>query len=281
MSELPPTGDLSPRAAPSAPTLAPGITVDWRRVHLWQIQPVRDALVIAAVIGLFRLGYTARVVTVPLLVAMLLAYLFEPLVRRLTRSRVMSRQGAALSIILFVAVAVVVPLTLGVVFAVVQGARAAENVAVNIQRVQRSASAPGDAALLSQVPPGPWRSIRDSVVRANAQEAVVAPPSPATAPEDAATPAEPRPEAPPRTGEPGASAQEGAAAAAPRARTRDDVDRLMDWAVGWTAANIEAVAKAVGRQAIGTGADALAAAVRTVGTVGYLALEAFLTAFFF
>lgn len=49
-------------------------------MHLWQIQAVRDVLLVAAVVGLIWLGYALRTVTVPLLVALLLAYLFEPFI---------------------------------------------------------------------------------------------------------------------------------------------------------------------------------------------------------
>ncbi len=54
-------------------------------LHLWQFQAVRDAMLVASVAGLVWLGYALRAVTVPLLVALLLAYLFEPLVARLSR----------------------------------------------------------------------------------------------------------------------------------------------------------------------------------------------------
>ena len=54
------------------------------RLHLWHIQAVRDVLVVAGVLAIFWAGYALRAVTVPLLVALLLAYLFEPLIRRLT-----------------------------------------------------------------------------------------------------------------------------------------------------------------------------------------------------
>jgi len=56
-----------------------------QHLHLWQIQAVRDVIFIAAAVTLVWLGYAMRTVTVPLLVALLLAYLFEPLVVRLSR----------------------------------------------------------------------------------------------------------------------------------------------------------------------------------------------------
>jgi predicted PurR-regulated permease PerM len=54
--------------------------IGWRDLHLWQIQPVRDVLLGLAIVGLFLLGDATSVVTVPLLLAILFAYLFEPVI---------------------------------------------------------------------------------------------------------------------------------------------------------------------------------------------------------
>ncbi len=61
------------------------------RLHLWQIQAVRDLLLAGVLALVVWLGYAMRAVTVPLLVALLLAYLFEPLVARLTARRAGTR----------------------------------------------------------------------------------------------------------------------------------------------------------------------------------------------
>ncbi|MDP7008734.1 MAG: AI-2E family transporter [Phycisphaerales bacterium] len=53
---------------------------DVSKLHLWQIQWVRDSFLILAVIAGVWIGYVMRDITVPLLVALLLAYLFEPLI---------------------------------------------------------------------------------------------------------------------------------------------------------------------------------------------------------
>ncbi len=58
---------------------------DWSRLHLWQIQGVRDLLLLALVIGIVRLGASLSVVTVPLLLGLGLAYAFEPLIVSVTR----------------------------------------------------------------------------------------------------------------------------------------------------------------------------------------------------
>jgi predicted PurR-regulated permease PerM len=87
----------------------------WQRVHLWQIQAVRDLLLIAAAIGVVWLGYVLSAVTVPLLVALGLAYLVEPLVAWLMRAVPgLGRRGAVLSMMAIMAVSLVLGLVLTV-----------------------------------------------------------------------------------------------------------------------------------------------------------------------
>ncbi|MDI9403383.1 MAG: AI-2E family transporter [Limnohabitans sp.] len=90
-----------------------------RGLHIWQIQSIRDLLVIAAVAGTVWIGYTLRTVTVPLLIALTLAYLFEPVVARLAQWKRMNRPlavGCILALLggaLTLMVAIVVPLAVG------------------------------------------------------------------------------------------------------------------------------------------------------------------------
>jgi predicted PurR-regulated permease PerM len=90
-----------------------------RSLHIWQIQSVRDLLVIAAIAGTVWIGYTLRTVTVPLLIALTLAYLFEPVVARMAKWKRMNRPLAVACIltllggVLAVMVAIVVPLAVG------------------------------------------------------------------------------------------------------------------------------------------------------------------------
>ncbi len=85
-------------------------------VHVWQIQAVRDILVVAAALGIVWTGYVLRAVTVPLLIALLLAYLFEPLVSKLsrsprvTRARVVSGLMALVVVLVLATLSVVIPL---------------------------------------------------------------------------------------------------------------------------------------------------------------------------
>lgn len=60
---------------------------DVTKLHLWQIQWVRDSFLILAIILCVWLGYAMRDITVPLLVALLLAYLFEPLISFLEHNK--------------------------------------------------------------------------------------------------------------------------------------------------------------------------------------------------
>ncbi len=90
------------------------------RLHLWEVQSVRDMLVILAVFGLVYVGYWMRSVTVPLLIALTLAYLFEPVVRRLCRFRGITRPGAVLIILLAGGVGVTFAVTFTVPIAIGQ-----------------------------------------------------------------------------------------------------------------------------------------------------------------
>ena len=73
----------SPAGAPQGQAL--------RRLHLWQIQALRDMAVIGGLVLLVLCGYWLRAVTVPLLIALALAYLFEPVVKHFTERRGYSR----------------------------------------------------------------------------------------------------------------------------------------------------------------------------------------------
>ena len=89
------------------------------KLHLWQIQGVRDALVIATFVVIFYAGYAMRSVTVPLLIAFGLAYLVEPIVESLCQRLRMSRPAAVGTIMataglgLLVALVIAVPIVIG------------------------------------------------------------------------------------------------------------------------------------------------------------------------
>ncbi len=102
---------------------------DPRTAHLWHLQPVRDILVIGIVAGTVYAGYAMRTVTVPLLVALALAYLVEPVVARMTRWRGFSRPVAvttilaALGTVLAVLLAIVIPIAVGQTLSFASGLR--------------------------------------------------------------------------------------------------------------------------------------------------------------
>jgi len=93
---------------------------DLTKLHLWQIQWVRDLFLLLIVVFGIWLGYAMRDITIPLLVALLLAYLFEPLISFLAehpkfplgRIPVISGILLLLSAGLLIVLAVTVPLVI-------------------------------------------------------------------------------------------------------------------------------------------------------------------------
>jgi predicted PurR-regulated permease PerM len=260
----------------------------WYRLHLWEIQPIRDALLLAAIVGLIVLGYELSIVTVPLLLALLLAYLFEPLVRYVARRKWMTRQGAALAIVFLAAAIIVTPVVLGTGFAIVQAINYSRELIRNVEAVQASVKNPDDAAALAAVPPGGWRSIRDTVVEAQKEDAASGRSFPAPPPADpsAQPPTEASPAKDPAAGPDAAPAEPAATIeepddGGPFEETRSAFRRAAAWTFHWFQENGDAFIQSVGKRALGTGADAALAAVGAVTSVGFLLFFGFLTAFFF
>jgi len=94
----------------------------WSRLHLWQVQYVRDILMILGVIALFWLGQKLSIVTVPVLLAILFAYLFEPVIQWLMRRTRLKRHGAVASILVAIVLFIVVPGALALSYGAIQGA---------------------------------------------------------------------------------------------------------------------------------------------------------------
>lgn len=107
-TQKPSPADPSPGEADASPEPGPA----WWTLHLWQIQGVRDVLVIAGVIALVWLGYAMRSVTTPLLVALGLAYLFEPVIGWITRRWGISRAVTVSSLLLMLVGGVLITLVL-------------------------------------------------------------------------------------------------------------------------------------------------------------------------
>lgn len=106
-----------------------------RRLHLWQIQGVRDIVLVAAVVTLLWIGYAMRVVTVPVLVAFGLAYLVEPLVQRMTAAGRMRRSLAVTVILIVAGIGIAVATTL--VVPVIWGQTNALMLELKTRRVQQ------------------------------------------------------------------------------------------------------------------------------------------------
>ncbi len=240
-----PTSKQSPPREPAAANL-----------HLWQIQWVRDLLIIASIVGVVYLGYQIRLVTVPMLLALALAYLFEPLVRWLRRKNICSRRVAAVGIVVTTALLFVVPLTIGGGFAVVQGARAVTDIATNVSKVQKSLETPADDSLRAVVPPGAWLRIRDTLAGHPDGLAVASKPAGAGAPAEHEDMTH-------------------------RIFGRPEMRELGQRAVAFLGEHAAELSATLGRNVASSGASAARAAFSTATTVGTIAFQAILTALFF
>ncbi|MEE8459384.1 MAG: AI-2E family transporter, partial [Phycisphaerales bacterium] len=125
-------------------------------LHLWQIQAVRDVLLVASVAGLVWLGYALRAVTVPLLVALLLAYLFEPLVARLSRHPKLTRPMVVAGLLMTVGALAIGVVAVFVPVAVAQTA--------GLVRDYQDGRFRETAVKLSQSLPETWREQADGLI---------------------------------------------------------------------------------------------------------------------
>jgi predicted PurR-regulated permease PerM len=122
MTDDAPSTDAAQTEAPASdPTpaaeTAPG---SWMDRHLWQIQPVRDVLMGLGVLGLLWLGRAVSIVTVPLLLAILFAYLFEPVIKFMIAKLSIKRRTAVAAVIVGAVVLVGLPAAGGLVVGAVQ-----------------------------------------------------------------------------------------------------------------------------------------------------------------
>lgn len=265
MSEQSPIKVEQPAA--TAPTPGSASAPTWARLHLWQIQWVRDLMVVALIFGVIYLGYQIRLVTVPMLLALLLAYLFEPLVRWLRTRRLCSRKVAALGIIVAAFFVIVVPVTVGAGFGIVQGAKAVRDLATDVAKVQKSVANPEDEALKAAVPPGAWSRIRDFLAERPSRSGETTGPTPPT-PEDGSTP-------------PVAEAVPEEESLLARMGGKDDLRELVQRGIDWLSDHAGELSASVGRRVASGGADAARAAIATFTSIGMLMFQAGLTAVFF
>jgi predicted PurR-regulated permease PerM len=250
-------------------------------MHLWQFQPVRDLLIVAAFVLLLYLGHALSLVTVPMLLAMLLAYLFEPLVQLLTARRWFSRAGIAIAILVSAFFAVVVPVTLGVGTATVQGIRVAESLAANSKSVLSIVRFSTDA--------------RESGPDFGKVEWEALPDSPGQfAPRFIGASADGQRAAAEATRSYGGLAPRLKRLAAKivdhdhpqdaehtTERSDPEVSKLLETSIRWVSDNFAAITASVGTKALGSGAEALGVTLRLLRSAGHLGLTLFLTGFFF
>ena len=107
----------------------------WASLHLWHMQPVRDVLLGLGIFAIFLVGQRISVVTVPLLIAILLAYLFEPVIVWLMKKFSLSRRTSVIGIIAGVVVFIGLPAVIGSAFAAGQLVTFATNTVDNIGHV--------------------------------------------------------------------------------------------------------------------------------------------------
>ncbi|MFT3686501.1 MAG: AI-2E family transporter [Phycisphaerales bacterium] len=241
-----------PPGASQAPAASGGNKPAFWSLHLWQIQPVRDAMLIAAVFGIIYLGYKLSVVTVPILLAMLLAYLIEPLVKFVTppRHKWFTRRGFALLLIFSTFLLIVIPAGIGLTYGVMQGADYAGKLSKNIQTTVASVEKPDDPKLQKDVENlGPaWSDIRRQFLKLRAehlrQQAIdKGEAAPDTAPD----------------------------------KVGATIYRLGTQVADWVKEN----ADQIGKQVLSSGGSAAAFIASLAGSVFHLGFTLFLTAFFF
>jgi predicted PurR-regulated permease PerM len=231
---------------PQATRAVPG----WWSLHLWQIQPIRDALVILAALGIIYLGHILSVVTVPILLAMLLAYLIEPLVKLVTRKKWFTRRGFALLLIFGTFGLVIIPAAAGITYGVMSGASYAQNVSNGIQTTIKSVENRNDPELEKSVERlgTAWVDLRKQLLRLRD--------------ENDRQQAKERGELP---------------ADAPTDRVAANIYRFGTQVLSWIQQN----ADQIGKQVLSTGGSAVVFVASLTASLVHLGFTIFLTAFFF
>jgi predicted PurR-regulated permease PerM len=251
---------------------------DWSSLHLWQIQPIRDVLTVLAAIVLVYLGYLLSPVTVPMLLALLLAYLVEPVVR-LMRARMpwVTRPIAAGVIIVGMALLVVVPVGVGLTVGVVQATGFVNELTDNLSDLRASVDDPDDWQKRQELPQQ-WWPVRDYLVGLTLDDDVVPDAGDVDAPGEES-----------QQGGDGQEAVEGSAATgvlppAPPPEELTATQRLLQQALRATTTYIEDNLKTITEnlpRALETGAALLGSIAGAFGSLFLLSFGLFLTLFFF
>ncbi len=138
------------------------------------MQPIRDVLLGLGVFALIILAQKASVVTVPLLLAILLAYLFEPVIVLLMKKFSLTRRVSVIAIIVGLITFVVVPAFLGTTYAVGQLVSFTSYSAENISNVSLAltpgADQPADPdAFIQESTSGPWPWVYEQIKLSRAE----------------------------------------------------------------------------------------------------------------
>lgn len=244
----------------------------WRDLHLWQIQPVRDVLVVLLIVGVFWLGSVLSLVTVPLLLAILLAYLVEPIIAWVTKSERISRSTAAAGMIVASGLVVVVPVVLVLAFGITQGVESVGKVRRDIEHVYVAIQNPEDQSA-AQAVPKQWRWVTEQI-----QRELGTPKSGHTFPDQPLSDQPSSGAAPPGAAPPGEPPSgEAAETRAPQAPLEPSAPTMTARILEWVRGNADAISSRVFQ----TSRDALSAAANMAVGAGKLGFGAFLTAFFF
>jgi predicted PurR-regulated permease PerM len=305
--------ELKAFAARQHPDEAP--PKDLQRLHLLQIQPVRDVLVILLVLGIFWLGYILSPITVPMLLALTLAYLVEPVVRRLVRGKHMTRVQAAASVIMIVVILITVPLVVGTTLAVSQGVRTTQTVSRNVEAIQRLVENPADEDAKAQLK-GAWKVLGEFVAgvanptptpeeieaqKKKDEEAAKAkaaeesqeqgPPAPGAEPnpapegstpsQDTGNPTTPSPTTAPAGGTTPAANGSGQSVAEAAKPGGGIATRAATWISSAFENNLQSLGRFAARYLVGTSSDAVDIGVKAVKAVFLLVFGLFLVLFFF
>ncbi len=149
----------------------------WSRLHLWQMQPVRDVLLGLGIFALILMGQKASVVTVPLLLAVLFAYLFEPVIVWSMKKLNIARRTSVSGIIAIVVLLVILPSAIGASYGIAQTISFAQHIITNIDKVQQAQEVPdielAHQQLEEQGVGGAWISIHDSIRSADDENSPV------------------------------------------------------------------------------------------------------------
>jgi predicted PurR-regulated permease PerM len=252
----------------------------WSKLHLWQMQPIRDVLLGLGIFALFVIGQKTSVVTVPLLLAILLAYLFEPVICWLMSKFSVSRRVSVIAIMAALVIGVVIPITAGGAYAIGQLIGFATSTIENVQRVADAIEEEDDQQVarlkltglyvpqdpderVDEAIPGAWLWVYDTILDSRPTD------KPVQADSEVAAESELDPESEPESIE---TSQPIAASSG-----QSSIGKALGAAIDWVSDNSDRVAETTASVSI----DLVNRVLGLVGAAFGLSFMLFVTAFFF